>query len=153
MSRSRAGRIAARSAGTFAALLLVAQLVPVDRSNPPVKLEISAPPEIKVLLERSCYDCHSHETRWPWYAYVAPVSWWVVGHVQDARGDLNMTEWPGMDFERQQYHLGEMKEEVKLHNMPLPSYLLVHRDARLTDEERATIIYWIDEEVALLGGF
>lgn len=134
-------------------LLLAAQLIPVERSNPPVKLEIGAPAEIKTLLERSCFDCHSNRTRWPWYAYVAPVSWWVVDHVREARGDLNLTEWPGMDFEQQQFYLGEMKKEVKQHKMPLPSYLLMHRDARLSDDERSRLIVWIDREVAHLTGF
>ena len=134
-------------------LFLGAQLVPVDRSNPPVLLELNAPAEVKALLERSCFDCHSNRTRWPWYAYVAPVSWWVVDHVHEARGDLNMSEWPAMDLEQQQFYLGEMKEEVKLGNMPLPSYLWIHHDARLSPEERGRILEWIDDEVALLGGF
>ena len=134
-------------------LFLGAQLVPVDRSNPPVLLELNAPAEVKALLERSCFDCHSNRTRWPWYAYVAPVSWWVVDHVHEARGDLNMTEWPAMDLEQQQFYLGEMKEEVKLGTMPLPSYLWIQHDARLSPEERGRILEWIDDEVALLGGF
>ena len=151
--RARSGYLVRRIVGATAILLLAAQLVPVSRSNPPSKLEIAAPPEIQALLEHSCYDCHSNRTRWPWYAYVAPVSWWVVDHVEEARGDLNLTEWPAMDFEQQQFYLGEMKKEIEQHRMPLPSYLRVHWSARLSDKQRAAIIVWIDEEVDLLSGF
>jgi hypothetical protein len=153
MDRARITLLVRRAVGILFVLLVLAQLVPVDRSNPPALIEIAAPPEVMALLERSCYDCHSNRTSWPWYAFVAPVSWWVVDHVHEARGDLNLTEWPGMDFEQQQFYLGEMKEKIKSQEMPLPSYLLVHRDARLSAAERSQLVEWIDAEVALLGGF
>ena len=134
-------------------LLLAVQLVPVERSNPPAKVEISAPAEVRTLLERSCFDCHSNHTRWPWYSYVAPVSWFVAKHVHDGRDDLNLTEWPLMDTEKQLFFLGEMKDKIKSRKMPLKSYLLVHWGARLSDEERSQLILWIDGEVSLLSGF
>ena len=152
MNKARTAVLLRRSGLALVALLLVVQLVPAGRSNPPEGAEISAPPEIQAILERSCYDCHSNRTEWPWYAYVAPISWWVVHHVDDGRGDLNMTEWPLMDFEEQLHYLDEMKEEVEEGEMPLPSYLWVHRDARLSDEERTALFEWIDGEVASLSG-
>ena len=143
-----------RGAGALALLLLIgAQFFPAERTNPPVKAEIVAPPEVKALLERSCFDCHSNRTRWPWYAYVAPMSWYVTDHVRHARGELNMTEWPLLDLESQQYLLSSMKGELKAKEMPLKSYLLVHWNARLSDEERLQLILWLDEEVALLSGW
>lgn len=145
-------KISAGAVGSvLVALLLVIQLIPVDRSNPPAKLEIPAPAGVSEVLQRSCYDCHSYYTRWPWYSYVAPASWFVVRHVRDAREDLNMTEWPLLDVEKQLFFLGEMKEQIKANNMPLTSYLLIHWDARLTDEERSELLAWIDEEVLLLS--
>jgi hypothetical protein len=132
-------------------LLLVIQLVPVERSNPPAKLEIPAPSGVSEVLQRSCYDCHSNNTRWPWYSYVAPASWFVVRHVRDGRKDLNMTEWPLMDVEKQLFFLGEMKEQIKAKEMPLTSYLLVHWGARLTDDERSELLAWIDDEILLLS--
>lgn len=140
-----------RAALAFLVLLLGAQLVPVERTNPPSKLEILAPADVRALLERSCFDCHSNFTRWPWYSYVAPASWFVIGHVRDARKDLNLTEWPLMDVEAQQFYLGEMKEQIKGGTMPLDSYLLLHWDARLSDAEREMLVGWIDEEVGLLS--
>jgi hypothetical protein len=132
-------------------LLLAIQLIPVERTNPPVKLEIPAPAEAHALLERSCYDCHSNRTRWPWYSYVAPASWFVIRHVRDGRKDLNMTEWPLMDTEAQLFFLGEMKKQLEERNMPLESYLLLHWGARLGDAERDALLAWIDEEIVLLS--
>jgi hypothetical protein len=147
----RARRWLVRSLAAAAVLLAAAQFVPVERVNPPVKLEILAPPEVKTVLERSCFDCHSNRTRWPWYAYVAPASWFVTHHVEDARGDLNFTEWPAMDFEAQLHDLDEMKEEIEEEEMPLPSYLLVHRSSRLSQQERSMLIAWIEEEMTSLS--
>jgi hypothetical protein len=140
-----------RTALAAGLVLLAIQLIPVDRSNPPAKLEIPAPAEVKTLLERSCYDCHSNRTRWPWYSYVAPASWFVADHVHDGREDLNLTEWPLLDNEAQQFYLGEMKKMIEGGEMPLRSYLLLHRGARLSDDERRTLLTWIDEEVLLLA--
>ena len=132
-------------------LLLAAQVIPVERDNPPAKLEIPAPTEVREMLERSCYDCHSNRTQWPWYSRVAPTSWFVASHVRDGQENLNLTEWPLLDVEAQQFFLGEMKEQIKLQKMPLGSYLILHWDARLSDSERALLVNWIDEEVALLS--
>lgn len=135
------------------ALLVLAaiQLIPVDRSNPPAKLEIPAPPEVRAVLERSCYDCHSNHTRWPWYSYMAPASWFVIRHVRDAREDLNMTEWPLLDVEGQLFFFGEMKKQIAEKNMPLESYLLLHWGSRLSAAERDLLLAWIDEEISLLS--
>ena len=142
---------AKRSALATGLIVLAIQVVPVDRSNPPAKLEIPAPAEVHSLLERSCYDCHSNRTQWPWYSYVAPVSWFVVDHVHDGRQDLNLTEWPAMDNEAQQFYLVEMKKMIEGDEMPLRSYLLLHWSARLSDEDRETLLAWIDDEVLLLA--
>ena len=134
------------------ALLLAAQLVPVERTNPPVKLELQAQAEVRAVLEGSCFDCHSNQTQWPWYSHVAPISWFVIRHVSHARDNLNLTEWSLMDVEAQLYLLGEMREQIEEGNMPLDSYLLVHWNARLSDDERDMLLAWIDEEVSLLAG-
>jgi len=128
----------------FVALLSFAglQLVPVERTNPPVKSDLSAPAEVKEILRRACYDCHSHETRWPWYSYVAPLSWWVVSHTEDGRADLNFSVWPTFDFESEAHALDDIWQQVSKGEMPLRSYTLVHRDAILTDSERELLLEW-----------
>jgi hypothetical protein len=144
-------RLLTRIALSVLVLLLAAQLVPIERTNPPAKLEIPAPAEVGRVLERSCYDCHSNRTQWPWYSYVAPASWFVIRHVRDARENLNLTEWPLMDIEGQLFFLGEMKKQIAADKMPLDSYLLLHWGARLSDTDRSLLLAWIDEEIGLLS--
>lgn len=137
MSRKTTSAIAA-----VAAIVLL-QLVPVTRTNAPVEEEIATPPEVERILERSCYDCHSFESRWPWYAYVAPASWYVTRHVNHAREHMNFSTWNRYDAEKRADHMEEIGEEVGDGKMPLKSYLLLHRDARLSEADRATIERWV----------
>jgi len=121
---------------------LAIQLVPVERTNPPVTADLDAPREVKAVLKASCYDCHSHETRWPWYSRVAPVSWLVASDVHEARKKLDFSRW-GEYEPRKQARLREgLWEEVKAGEMPPATYLLAHRDARLPDAARATLQAW-----------
>lgn len=130
--------------GVAVAAIVVVQLVPVTRTNPAVEEEITAPAEVARVLERSCYDCHSFESRWPWYAYVAPASWYVTRHVNHAREHMNFSTWNRYDAEERADHIEEIGEEVGEGKMPLKSYLLLHRGARLSEEERATIQRWVE---------
>ena len=75
-------------------VIIAIQFWPVERTNPPVLSDIEAPQEVKAVLHAACYDCHSNETRWPWYSYVAPASWLVTSDVTEAREHLNLSEWP-----------------------------------------------------------
>jgi len=120
----------------------LAQLVPVERSNPPVEEEVPAPAPVRKILRRSCYDCHSNETRWPWYARVAPVSWLVAYDVSEARGHMNFSTWNRYDARKRAKHLEEIWEEVEAGDMPLPYYLPLHPDAQLSREDRAAIHAW-----------
>lgn len=122
--------------------LLAAQLVPVSRDNPPVQLEVPAPRGVREVLERACYDCHSHETTWPWYAYIAPVSWLVVHDVHDARRHLDLSAWGRYDREEQKEKLEEVWEEVERGEMPLWYYLPLHPEARLSDRDKALLRAW-----------
>jgi hypothetical protein len=110
-------------------------------TNPP-------PPEVATLLHNACYDCHSYETKWPWYAHVAPVSWWIVGHMKDGRDHLNFSEWPHNDSYVAGDQLNRIADEVQGRKMPLPSYtwMGMHRDARLTAEQRGRILKWAEQE-------
>ena len=81
-------------------ILIGIQFIPVERTNPPVTREINAPDNISSILKASCYDCHSNETDWPWYSYIAPVSFLVAGDVMDGRKNLNFSEWDKYEFEK-----------------------------------------------------
>jgi hypothetical protein len=121
--------------GIPAALILI-QLVPVDRTNPPVTRELRWDTEqTRAIAERACFDCHSNQTKWPWYAYVAPVSWRLADHVEHGREHMNFSEWgrPNEDFE-------EVEEVLKEGEMPLSDYLRLHPEARLTPEETSALL-------------
>ena len=136
---SRRLRIAALGA---LALGVAIQLVPVDRSRPPVENEISAPPEVRTILERACYDCHSNETVWPWYGYVAPVSWLLAYDVRHGRGHMNFSSWGSYSAKKQAKRREEIPDEVDDGEMPPWFYLPLHEEARLTDSDRDTLRSW-----------
>jgi hypothetical protein len=142
MAKSRLRKLALWFGVGLAVVFLLMQFKQPDRTNPPVESEIHAPAEIAVILERSCYNCHSHETDWPWYSYVAPVSWWVGEHVEHARGDLNFSQWPVLEFEELEHMFHEIDEQIAKGEMPLNSYLILHSEARLSDEEKAALRSW-----------
>ena len=130
------------SLGILATIFVALQFVPVERTNPPVVSDLQAPAEIAEILRRSCYDCHSYETRWPWYTYVAPVSWWITEHVNHGRSEMNFSEWPVFDFEEIEYEVREIEEQIEGDKMPLSSYLILHRSARLSAEEKQALLEW-----------
>jgi hypothetical protein len=104
------------------------------------------------IVERACADCHTHDTVWPWYSRVAPVSWWVVDHVEEGREHLNFSTWGTQDSDRQDHKLEELVEYVENREMPLRSYMARHPEARITDEERQKLVDWADSLRAELGG-
>ncbi|HZP42335.1 MAG TPA: heme-binding domain-containing protein [Candidatus Binatia bacterium] len=126
----------------LAGFLVVAQLVRPARTNPPVESDVEAAPEVKAVLRRACYDCHSHETVWPWYARVAPVSWLLAHDVNEGRRELNYSRWATYDPRNRVKKLRETVEEVREGEMPPWYYVLLHPDARLSDADRARLDAW-----------
>jgi hypothetical protein len=108
------------------------------------------PPEIAALLRGACYDCHSDETQWPWYGRIAPVSWWMTDHVNDARKRLNFSEWPQDDPHRAAKNMERISESVEAGEMPLPSYALIHGPARLNPGQRNLLTQWSAQEAQRL---
>lgn len=128
-------------------VFIVIQFIPVERTNPTSKPEdeIVVAGEIKQILERSCYDCHSNNTEWPTYSSVAPVSWLIASHVDDARKDMNFTEWNTYP-ERKKFKLREeMIEELEDEGMPLPPYLILHSEAELSVADMQVLLTWLKE--------
>jgi hypothetical protein len=141
MARTDSGR--GRTIATIVFAILVAiQFVPVDTTNPPVETEVPAPAEVATILERSCYDCHSNRSRWPWYSRVAPVSWLVAHDVAEAREHLNFSEWNRLDAKDQAKALEEIWEEVEEGEMPLWFYLPLHPEARLSPGDLERLRGW-----------
>lgn len=127
---------------------LGAQLVPVTRVNPPVQSDLAAPDGVKTVLRRACYDCHSNETVWPWYSYVAPVSWLVADDVNHGRRHVNFSTWSSMPADRQAKTLREIGEQVESGEMPLWYYLPMHPAARLSDADKALLRDWTHDASA-----
>lgn len=118
-------------------LFVVIQLVPVSRTNPPVTQTIAWDSEqTQTLAARACMDCHSNETKWPWYAYVAPVSWLVVHDTDEGRRELNFSEWDKFPADRKERMAKKVVEEIEKGGMPDPKYLPTHPEARLSGTEK-----------------
>jgi hypothetical protein len=130
----------------MALALIVIQLVPVDRSNPPVSMNVSAPERVQRVLRNSCYDCHSNETTWPWYSKVAPVSWYIANDVHEGRKHINFSTWDKYPAEKRRDIIAEAFEEVSEGAMPMPNYLRLHPGARLTDADVEALRQWLTTE-------
>jgi len=131
----------------FGAMALLAPRPPgvVSRASL-FRLPSSTPPRVLQILDRSCADCHSDQTRWPWYGSVPPVSWVVAKHVRDGRRFLNFSRFDGRALRDRQDLLHALAREVKARRMPLPSYTLIHRDARLSGTDIGDLIRWAEQE-------
>jgi len=130
--------------------IIILQVIPNDlpensESYSSDLIEIENPPEeVKIILKKACYDCHSNHTVYPWYSYLAPVSWLVAKDVEEGREELNLSEWGDQNKRRKIKILNEMAEEIEEGKMPLKVYTVTHRDAILTDEEIEAITSWTE---------
>jgi hypothetical protein len=133
-------------------VLLGIQMVRPAKTNPvsDPKLDLKAhtqvPAEVSAILDRSCRDCHSNQTRWPWYSHVAPVSWIVAEDVEHGRSHVNFSEWAKYDAKQADKALDEMCEELEKKGMPLVSYTWAHAGTRLSDAEVKTVCDWTKAE-------
>src|SRR5688500_1204933 len=136
------------SAVVFALLFLGAQAYRPDRTNPAVderktlRANTQLTPEVAAIFERSCNDCHSNETTWPWYSNVSPVSWFLKDHVEEGRRELSFSEWATYSKRKRERKLHEICRQVESGGMPLTSYLPLHPSARLSDEDKRRICEW-----------
>lgn len=100
------------------------------------------PDSTKQLIKTACYDCHSNNTVYPWYSEVQPVAWWLNNHIKDAKSEINFSEFATFAPKKADHKMKEVMDEVKEEEMPLKSYSIIHKNARLTDAQRLTIINW-----------
>ena len=133
-----------------AAVIALIQLIPVHRTNPAfdpagtIWASTSAPPQIISTFQRSCQDCHSNLTKWPWYSHVAPVSWVVANDVNGGRRHFNVDEWGSYSMPKKQDRLTKTCEEIKSGGMPDSKYTFIHRGAKVSDQERAALCEWAE---------
>jgi hypothetical protein len=107
-----------------------------------IRSVLTVPQEVQEMLHTSCFDCHSNVTRYPWYWYVQPVGWWLNSHIQDAKRELNFSEFGDYRPRRQYIKLEQIVNEVSDDKMPLPSYPIIHTDAKLSQDQKAKLIAW-----------
>jgi hypothetical protein len=122
--------------GAGLAVFLLIQLVPIDRKNPPTTAEPKwSSPEARALVKEHCFQCHSNETEWPWYSYVAPASWLIKFDVVEARDQFNFSEWDTNPGE-----LREMTREINRGSMPPLQYTLFHPSSKLDSQQKQALI-------------
>ena len=132
--------------GAIIFALIIIQFIPQQKNNTPYEpkfdfIALEQPPiSVQLTLQNSCYDCHSNKTDYPWYAKVAPVSWWINHHIEEGKEHLNFSEWGNYEVKRANHKLEETFEEVEEGEMPLNSYTLIHGD--LSEEEKENLVTW-----------
>ena len=125
---------------------IIIQFFPIDKTNPPptpgmdfLRIKKSSP-KIASLISTSCYDCHSNESKYPWYSDIAPSSWLLKNHINEGRKHLNFSTFATYEPKRQVHKLEECIEMIEKEEMPLDSYYLGHQDAKFTTEQRQELI-------------
>jgi mono/diheme cytochrome c family protein len=135
----------------FLAFLAVAQFIPIKRDDPQIDPTRSIyakekmPQQVKSVFEGSCANCHSDRTAWPWYSYVAPVSWIIASDVHEARKKMNLSEWADYPANKREEKLEDICEQLTNGDMPDFKYVLVHRAARVTKAQRDAVCQWTED--------
>lgn len=136
-------------------VFIVIQFLQPDKNNNE-KLETAAigqvftiPDTVQTILTKACYDCHSNNTQYPWYTNIQPVGWWLKNHIDAGKAELNFSEFANMEAKgemskkaQQQKMLETIKEQIETDQMPLASYKLIHKEARLTAKEKKILMIW-----------
>ena len=128
------------------------QFIRPAKTNPPIdqaqtiEAHTQMTPQVTAILDRSCNDCHSNKSKWPWYSNVAPASWLVIGHVNDARKAMNLSEWGKRDPDRQSKKLQQICDEVTDGGMPLSTYTPLHPGSKLSAADVKTLCDWANSE-------
>ncbi len=132
----------------LAAGFLVIQLFQIDKSNPPInegetmEAAVSVPPEISSILSRSCNDCHSNNTVYPWYSYIQPVGWFLKNHIDEGRDELNFSRFAAYEPKRRNKKFKEVCEQVGSGEMPMTAYVIGHPNAALTEADKKALCDW-----------
>lgn len=136
-----------------AVVFAIIQVFPTSVTNPPITHDVGAPAHVESILRRACYDCHSNETRWPWYSHVAPASWLVIRDVDRARKHLNFSTWDKYTDDPETVVRKFRNIDKVMHNrsMPLWYYLPAHSAARLASGDREALEDWVLLAIANVG--
>lgn len=133
------------------AIFILMQFFGIDKTNPEVDISKDflvlagdVDDDVANLIKTACYDCHSNETKYPWYTSVAPVSWWIKGHIDNARSELNFSSFGDYESDRQSHKLEECAEVLREKEMPMLTYMMLHRDAWIDDGQRERLAIFFE---------
>ena len=132
------------------------QFFQIDKTNPPItdtetlEAAVAIPPDVALILGRSCNDCHTNKTVYPWYASIQPNGWFLKDHIDEGIRELNFSKFNTFETKKKKKKLEEICEQVETSEMPLPSYLWIHRDAVLSESERKALCDWTKQAVTNL---
>jgi hypothetical protein len=107
-----------------------------------IALHFTVPDSVQNILKKSCYDCHSNNTVYPWYSNIQPVAWWLQDHINEGKREINFSEFASYAVKKQSKKINTVAGEVRDGGMPLNSYLWIHTDSKLNDAEKATLANW-----------
>ncbi len=133
-------------------ILVVIQFFRIDKTNPAYNeaddfINIAQPPlEIATLIKAACYDCHSHQSKYPWYSNIAPISFMLQHHIEEGRQHLNFSMWGTYQEKKADHKLEECVEELEEGNMPMKPYIIMHSEAKMTATQKVTLEKWFKEQ-------
>lgn len=134
--------------GILAILILIQFIRPDKNDSGNMEHDISVvneiPTQVSEILKTSCNDCHSNKTQYPWYNQIAPVSWFLAQHVNEAKEHLNFSEWTTYNNKQKDHLIKDLKEVLKENEMPLESYVWIHKDAKMTKEQYQVMLNWVN---------
>lgn len=132
-------------------ILVGIQFITIDKTNPPIDEKkdfinlINPPNNLGTTIKNACYDCHSYNTKYPWYADVAPISWLIKEHVNNGRNHLNFSIWPDYKERKKGTKIEECIDMIKSGEMPMKGYIIFHPEAEITQERKMELLKWFGE--------
>lgn len=142
----------------FVVIIIVIQFIKPQRNNAPIaqpnaiSTKYPVPNEVAKILKVSCNDCHSNNTKYPWYNNIQPVAWWLNDHISEGKRKFNLDEFATYSLKRQDHKLEELVETQDDHWMPMESYTLIHKDAILTNKQSKILVDWANSTRKLIQG-
>lgn len=142
--------------GLLIIFIAIQFIKPTRNINPPTQQGsiisyVNVPEDVHSILKRACYDCHSNNTKYPWYADIQPVAWYLAHHVNEGKEKLNFDEFASYSAKKQDHKLEEVVETVEEGEMPISSYTFIHKEAKLSEQEKAQLIDWAKKARASLA--
>lgn len=137
--------------GSLVILILIQFIRPAkNKGELDTESAIYTSEEIGNILQTSCFDCHSNNTTYPWYVNIQPVGWWLNHHVNEGKEKLNFSEFENYPLKKKLHKLKEIKEQIEKGDMPMTSYTLIHKEAKLNSEQKELLIKWSEETAKYL---